>query len=76
MRILLKDERELYLKSVMGDQVVLVNEIINKFSFPTGINKFYAFRLGLTNSKIEKENKGWQIYNIKEEFKRQGLITS
>ena len=71
----MKDGREIYIKSVMGDIVSKACEIINKFACPAGINKLYAFRFGTTHSKLEKERKGWSIFDMKKELERQGLKT-
>lgn len=54
MKITLKDGRELQLKCVLGDFVTKLNDWVTKFSFPTGINKFYAFRYGQLNAEFEK----------------------
>ena len=61
--------------SVLGDEVSKAVEIISKFSFPSGINKFYAFTFFQANKDMERRQKGWQVYDIKGEFERQGLRT-
>lgn len=65
LKITLKDSREFYLKCIIGDMVVKASDIIHKFGFATGINKFYAFRYGVINKILEEEYRGWEIYDIK-----------
>lgn len=51
-----------------------IHEILTHFAFVKGVNKFYAYRFGELNWHKEEEFKGWQLYNIKREFLRQGLL--
>ena len=50
-----------------------MHQIIHKFAFVNGINKFYAFQYRKHTQKDDSNiQKGWQIYNIRAEFSRQG----
>lgn len=75
LRIIMKDNREIFFRCVLGDLITKVCDIISNFAFVKGVNRLYAFRYGALNFKKEEEFKGWQIYNIKSEFLRQGLLT-